>query len=704
MAIPFWLGAALLAAGVKAAPAAAGDLYPQRSTAPIIVLHPYERQVIPPAEGEFILGSVSDPTAPFSINGTTVAVRPNGAFLAWLPVSPGTFTFLCSLDLKGETTSYARNITVTPPPPPPLPEKPSAIDADSLWPKTDIVLRAGDWLAFRMRASPGHEARCRLAKRPWQDLRESAPGNYEGLQAVLSGEEAGPAAVECQLKGGWSALRAFSRGQATLNSGPPLVAVVKGNAVLRAGAGAGYMAYPLPGTRLVTTGRQNSELRVSLSPTLEGWIDAKDVDLLPAGTPPPRAVVDVIHTYASERGASVRIGLGERVAFTVDQDDEPSSLTLRLYNCVGHTNWIVYDSNDTFVEEVRWKQETTGSVAVRIRLDPAMTLWGWQASYEGASLKLDLRRAPSLAPAPASPLKGLTVVLDPGHNPASAAADTTGPLGTREMDVNFAIAKAVEPLLLKRGAFPVLTRPSNDVEISLVERTRMAVERKGDVFVSIHNNGLTDGVNPQASARGFSIFYYHPHSLPLARHLYRSYEKLVPLPGENLRYGNLMVARLTAMPAALVESAYMHIPEQEEKLNDQAFRDKLAEAIAGGLESFLAEERAKQSRLKPLTRPKGAAAKGPVPAAKPAAIAPKTAGDGAAGKPRVGKNGQKSRQPTAKKSAAPAPAVRKSVRPAPAELPIPQAPDQKRQEAALDEILSGPETKKQGAPAQEKKP
>ena len=63
-----------------------------------------------------------------------------------------------------------------------LPQRPLAVDADSLWPKTDVGLRPGDWLSFHMRASPGHEARCRLGKRPWQDLREIGPGNYEGLR------------------------------------------------------------------------------------------------------------------------------------------------------------------------------------------------------------------------------------------------------------------------------------------------------------------------------------------------------------------------------------------------------------------------------------------------------------------------------------------------------------------------------------------
>jgi N-acetylmuramoyl-L-alanine amidase len=657
MLTPLCLGALLLAAPPAPSAAAAGDLYPQRSTAPIIVIHPPEGLSMGPAEGEFILGSVSDPKAPFLINETTVAVHPNGAFLAWLPVHPGSFTFLCTLNLAGGATTFARTISVAASAQP-LPPKPLSVDADSLWPQAETVLRPGDTIPFRMRASPGGQARCRLGGGHWAELRETSPGVYEGLQAVPFGAEAAPEPAECHIKNGWASERAASRGRAALTSAPPLVGVVKNQAVLRTAPGAGYMAYPPPGTRLAVTGRQGAELRVSLSPSLEGWIDAKDVELQPAGPPLPRTAAESIHTSATDRGASVRIGLGDRIPFTVTAGDE--GLTLRLYNTVGRTNWMVYDPADSFVREVRWRQEGTGVVAVLIRLDPAETLWGWQAAFEGSALRLDLRRAPTLAPAPASPLKGVAVVLDPGHMPSAAGA--TGPLGTREMDANFAIAKAAAALLARRGALPVMTRAANDQEVGLAERPRQAVERRGDVFVSIHNNAVGDGVNPFASPRGFSVFYHHPQSLSLADRLYRAYEKRVPLPGEGLRYGNLLVARLTAMPAVLVESAYMILPDQEEKLNDPAFRERLAEAIADGLESFLADERARQAAAKRTTPKKKTPPQAPAVIPSPKKV---PAGSRPAKPPR---------------KAAPAKAAPSEAAPLPPEDP--------GRDAALDEILS----------------
>jgi N-acetylmuramoyl-L-alanine amidase len=170
-----------------------------------------------------------------------------------------------------------------------------------------------------------------------------------------------------------------------------------------------------------------------------------------------------------------------------------------------------------------------------------------------------------------------------------SASGATGPLGTKEMDANYAIALAVAERLRRNGAVPIVTRDGPDHELGLLERPRMALEREADIFVSLHNNALPDGSNPFAKPRGFTIFYYHPQSLELARNVHRGFRVRVPLPDEGLQWGNLAVARLTAMPAILVENAYMIFPEQEALLNDPRFRAKLADSVVDGLRETLRE-------------------------------------------------------------------------------------------------------------------
>jgi N-acetylmuramoyl-L-alanine amidase len=566
---------------------AAVPLHPPRvATEPVTFVWPPEGYALS-GEATFVLGSVASSTVPFRINGTTVPVHKDGGFIAFLPISAGTFTFRAELDLPTGSTATERRILVQAPVP--LPADELALDESSLWPRQDVELRAGDWLALRVRGTPGKTARARVFGE-WRGLRESSPGVYDLAWPVAAGEEHGPEAVEYELKAGWSKEKGRSQGRVSVAARTAWLASIKPNAngfiAVKTNPGNGFLSYPPPGVRLPVTGREGSFLRVQLHQGLSGWVEAKDVELS-SGAAPPRAFSDTIGVVALSSSSIVRISLTSRVAFAGTVDDDLGGMTLRLFGVSGHTNWVIYDSKDELVDDVRWSQEATDVMAVRVRLKPGRRLWGWNASYDGpgSSLRLELRRAPRVDPN--RPLAGVRVMLDPGHMPSATGA--TGPLGTKEMDANYAIAEAVAERIRRDGAVVLVTRGGPDHELGLAERPRMAVERGADLFVSLHNNALPDGTNPFAKPRGFTIFYYHPQSLELARNVHRGFRVRVPLPDEGLQWGNLAVARLTAMPAILVENAYMILPEQEALLNDPRFRAKLADAVADGLRETMRE-------------------------------------------------------------------------------------------------------------------
>lgn len=581
------LTSALSAAAAPPRIPAGPPLYPTRSTEPIVFIWPPENMPLS-ANAEFILGSVSPATAPFKINGVPVQVHRDGGFLAFLPISPGTFTFRGELALSSVTTATAERSILVPVPAQPAATDDLVIDEGSLAPRYDLDLRGGDWLPVRMKGTPGKPARYRVDKGPWREMRETSPGTYEGTRQIGLGEEFEPARVEYELDPGWGSAKAKGTALVSASASSSLIATVKdaaaGYVSVKTGPANGFLTFPLAGTRLLVTGRENSSLRVRLSESLSGWIDAKDVDLS-SGTA-PRAVTGTIGVSRTALGASVRIGLSEKAAFDVEPSAGLDALTVRLYNATGHTNWAINDAPD-FISEVRWRQEATDVVAVTILLKSGETAWGWWPTFDGGGLRLEVRRAPRISKY--KPFAGVTIMLDPGHMPTATGA--TGPLGTREMDANYAIALAAKGRLQRAGATVLMSRADPSHEVSLVDRPKQAVERGADLFVSLHNNALPDGENPFSKPRGFSVFYYHPQSLALGRAVHEAYGQRIKLPDEGLRWGNLLVARQSAMPAILVENAYMIFPEQEALLNDAAFRDELARALVEGLGKFLRSSR-----------------------------------------------------------------------------------------------------------------
>lgn len=590
---------ALLAASSRAAKPAFDPASLRRSTEPITIVSPGPAESLPFLRNKWVMGSVSTPTAKFEINGQAVEVHPGGGFLAFLPVQAGTFTFNCVLAQNGSTATYARSVFISSPTAM-LAGRKLEIDPTSLWPSADMDLRPGEWALARMKATPGQKGFFRFSRRAWLPMKEIDPalGTYEGVYVVKPGESADPAPLEYRVGTGWKAAEAHSAGKVTLDPGTLAIAMVKdANPVnIYSNPGEGPFLVAFPQTSLIINGRSGGASRVALSGGQVGWIDTKFLDFQPNVIPPHPATDTVGVKNGDAGGVSVNIGLTERAPFSIEEADDLHSLTVRLHYTAVHTNWIVYSSTDDFVKEVRVKQEGAGVTAVTIRLNPDRSLWGYHASYSGRSLRVEVRPAPTLARS-GSPLSGLRVIVDPGHMPS--ASGRFGPLGTTEMDANYAIAKAVEKLLLAEGAKPVMTRTSPSDEVGLADRARIAWENKGDLFISVHNNGLNDAENP-FPMHGYQIFYYHPHSLALGQAVYRSYQRESKLRDEKLRFGDYLVVRIPEMPSVLTESAYMNYPDQEVLLSDPEYQLGMAKTIVSGIKSFLDDERARQrTRRKP---------------------------------------------------------------------------------------------------------
>lgn len=571
------------------------------STVPITVIYPGEGHAMDFERGQFILGSVSHPRRPFRINGSTVTPHAKGGFLAYLPIQAGSFAFRCELDLPEGTTVLTRVIQVRDPAPTPAVDS-LAIAAATVQPSHDLELGAGDWVHASMRGTPGLSAAFSVGGHARLPMAETQPGLYEGAYRLTPFDRFARARIRVSLSRGSRSARAEAAGRLSSPAVPATAVVRPGAAVnVRSSPEGGFILFPPPGTRLLATGRDGAQTRVELAAGLSGWVETRQVDMAPAGTPPPRGVLGTIGTETADGATVVRLALGEKVPFAVEEAGDLGSLTLRLFHTTGRVNWVVYDPADAFIEEVRWKQADSGTALVTVRLAPGRRLWGYEASWQDRALKLVLRHPPRIAPAPASVFSGRTIALDPGHTPGSHGA--VGPLGTLEMDANLWIARELEALLAVEGAKVLLTRQEGQ-DAALAGRPRQAAQQNADLFVSVHNNALPDGEDPFVRPRGYSVFYYHPHSLALARAVYRSYGKRAPLPGEGLRYGNLYVARMTQMPSILTESAYLIVPEQEQMLLEPARRRTFVVSILEGLRAFLKEERARQAAAPAQAKPR----------------------------------------------------------------------------------------------------
>lgn len=188
------------------------------------------------------------------------------------------------------------------------------------------------------------------------------------------------------------------------------------------------------------------------------------------------------------------------------------------------------------------------------------------------------------------PLNGLKVFVDPGHSPKPtyAGEGKTSPRGIYEHTINYKTALAARRALAALGAKVKLSKPFKE-QVLLTQRVERAKAWGAHIFISLHNNSWPDNVNPLKRKNGFGMYYCYPHAKPLARALEKSYIRHVKqLPSEGIMERDFFVLRENPqIPAVLIESAYITLPEHEELLLKPAFIKKLADAIAEGVQIFV---------------------------------------------------------------------------------------------------------------------
>jgi N-acetylmuramoyl-L-alanine amidase len=218
------------------------------------------------------------------------------------------------------------------------------------------------------------------------------------------------------------------------------------------------------------------------------------------------------------------------------------------------------------------------------------------------------------------------VIIDPGHGGTDPGA--IGPGGLREKDVVLSVAKNLGRILIEKYDMEVTYTREKDVFIPLEERTAIANSKKGDLFLSIHTNA-----SRKRKTRGIETYFLNwtnnkesmrvaarenkisvvkmeraqdelqkilkdlerenkkEESMALARSvqdalvegLSKDYSRIVDL---GVKYALFYVLVGAGMPSVLVEISFISNREEEYRLKQMKYREKIAEYIASGVRQY----------------------------------------------------------------------------------------------------------------------
>jgi N-acetylmuramoyl-L-alanine amidase len=178
------------------------------------------------------------------------------------------------------------------------------------------------------------------------------------------------------------------------------------------------------------------------------------------------------------------------------------------------------------------------------------------------------------------PLKGRTIVLDPGHGGIDDGTSSQI-TGTNEKALTLATAKVVEQKLENAGAHVIMTR-TTDSFISLQQRADLSNQNHADAFISFHYNWSND-----LSINGVTDFYYQQSKdNPLASDILNEVIKTTGLQNDGTRFDNLYVLRNNSQPCTLIELGFLSNQHDDSVVESSDYNDKIAQGVYQGLVNY----------------------------------------------------------------------------------------------------------------------
>ena len=209
-------------------------------------------------------------------------------------------------------------------------------------------------------------------------------------------------------------------------------------------------------------------------------------------------------------------------------------------------------------------------------------LFGYKSYYtDDNRLIIEVKKFPDINKS--TPLKGLKIAIDAGHGGTELGA--IGCLNDNEKDINLEISKILKEKLETNGANVIMTR-EDDSFVGLNDRVEIANKNNAQIFISIHNNALPDSA-AHLKSTGSETYYFYPHSKELAKDVVEALAKETGFKNNGAKAQSFAVVRNTNCPSILIEVGYIINPEDNAKLIDKDYQNKIAEAILHGLENYL---------------------------------------------------------------------------------------------------------------------
>ncbi len=208
---------------------------------------------------------------------------------------------------------------------------------------------------------------------------------------------------------------------------------------------------------------------------------------------------------------------------------------------------------------------------------------------------------------------GHVVCIDPGHQgkgdstpepigPGSGTKKARVAGGTRgtttgipEYQLTLAVGQLLKNELTARGYTVVMTRESNNVNISNAERAQLATNAGAEISVRLHANGSTNAAVNGAlclapSAANPYVASLAPGSQLLSSKVLSGYCAATGIANKGVQVNDTMTGiNWCTVPVTILEMGFMTNPSDDTNMANPDFQVKMAKGIADGIDAYFAK-------------------------------------------------------------------------------------------------------------------
>lgn len=207
--------------------------------------------------------------------------------------------------------------------------------------------------------------------------------------------------------------------------------------------------------------------------------------------------------------------------------------------------------------------------------------------------------------------EGFIVCIDPGHQakgdpkgepiaPGSGSkkarvASGTAGVGTKkpEYAVNMEAGLILKELLTQKGYQVVMTRETNEVNVSNVERAQIANKAKADMTIRLHCDSIANGGKSGAvlivpAKTGKYTAGIYPESYRYAECLKKALGEAGVKVNGIFERSDMTGFNWSQVPVVIFEMGFMSNWTEDKMLCDKAYQTKLMQAVVSALEAYKA--------------------------------------------------------------------------------------------------------------------